>query len=259
MASTRSRLEIQGVAGVSDRTLADIQSGLRFSPALCALGVATGTLLASPPVLLGMMATATLGAATPRHPFDWLYNYGVRHLFGKPAIPRNAAPRRFACGVGAAWLLVTAAAFVMGFAVAGYVLGAAMTAMAAFVAATHICVPSLVYTRLFGRVGDVPRVSVRDAFDRLRDGAVVLDIRDPEFWAAGHITGALHADPNRLEAVRPQLGPESAVLVVCQGGIASLQTAKALRDAGYQGACSIDGGMAAWLRAGLPLTAQAGG
>lgn len=44
MESTRNRLEAQEVAGLGDRTLADIQFGLQFSPALCATGVAAGYL-----------------------------------------------------------------------------------------------------------------------------------------------------------------------------------------------------------------------
>ena len=164
----RERLEAQGVVGVGDRTLANIQSGLRFTPALCAAGVATGTILASPIILVAMMATAALGAATPRHPFDLVYNSGVRHLLKKPAIPRNAPPRRFSCGVATGWLAFTVGAFLLGWNVAGYVLGAGMVGMAAFVAVTQICLPSLVYTRLFERVGDVPEVSVEDAWRRLR-------------------------------------------------------------------------------------------
>ena len=177
MSNARSRLEAQGYVGVGERTLADIQFGLRFSPALCATGVALGTVLASASIILVMTATAILGAATPRHPFDWAYNYGVRQLLGKPAIPRNAAPRRFSCAVGSVWLAATAVALLAGWDLVGYALGASMAGMAAFVAATHFCLRSLVYTRLFEHVGDVPEISVEEAFSRLRDGAAIIDER----------------------------------------------------------------------------------
>ncbi len=259
MNSARSRLETQGYVGVGERTLADIQFGLRFSPALCATGVAIGTALASPPILFAMMATAIAGAATPRHPFDWLYNYGVRHLLGKPAIPRNAAPRRFSCAVGSVWLFGTALAFLAGWDIGGYVLGAAMAGMAGFVAVTHICLPSLVYTRLFERVGDVPEVSVQEAFSRLQDGVVVIDVRDKDFWSAGHIKGARRVDLERLATESAALDSDSTVLVVCQGGVTSLKAARVLRDAGFLGTCSIRGGMTSWLRAGLPLAGNEAG
>jgi rhodanese-related sulfurtransferase len=251
--NARSRLEVQGYVGVGERTLADIQFGLRFSPALCAAGVALGTVLASPAILLAMMVTAIVGAATPRHPFDWLYNYGVRRLLSKPAIPRNAAPRRFSCGVASVWLLGTAVAFTAGWTIPGYVLGASMAGMAAFVAVTHICLPSLIYTRLFERVGDVPEVSVEDAFGRLRAGAVVLDVRDQDFWSAGHVEGARRVAIDHLPDEYASLDMDATVLVICQGGVMSLKAAKALRDAGYLGTCSVRGGMTSWLRAGLPL------
>lgn len=90
--AVRQRLEAQGYVGVGSHALAQIQFGLRFSPALCALGTAIGTALGSAPVLLFMMATAVAGAAAPRHPFDLLYNGAVRHALGKPPIPRNGLP-----------------------------------------------------------------------------------------------------------------------------------------------------------------------
>lgn len=257
MDSARSRLEAQGYVGVGERTLADIQFGLRFSPALCATGVAAGTALASPPILLAMMATAVIGGATPRHPFDWLYNSAVRHVLGKPAIPRNGAPRRFSCTVASVWLAVTVVVFIAGWDVAGYVLGAAMAGMAAFVAATHICLPSLVYTRMFERVGDVPEISVQDALARLREGAVLLDVRAADFWSAGHAPGARLVSIDQLAGECGFLDPDSTLLVVCQGGVSSLKAARALRDEGFLGTCSVRGGMTAWLRAGLPLSSDA--
>jgi rhodanese-related sulfurtransferase len=246
-------LEAQGCVGVGDRALADIQSGLRFAPALCAAGVAAGTALASPLILVGMMATAAVGAAAPRHPFDLVYNYAVRHVVRKPAVPRNAPPRRFSCGVGAAWLAVTVSAFLAGWDGVGYLLGAGLAAMAAFVAVTHICLPSLVYTRLFERVGDVPEVSVEDAWRRIQDGAVTVDVRDREFWHAGHAPGALNISAAELSAAPLPFGPEQAVLVVCQSGVSSLKGAKTLRGAGFAATCSVRGGMGAWLKRGLPL------
>lgn len=256
--ATRSRLESQGYVGVGEGTLRDIQSGLRFAPALCGAGVAVGTVLASPWALGVMMLTALIGAATPRHPFDLLYNYGVRHVIRKPAIPRNGAPRRFSCGVGTVWLAGTIGAFLSGWDVVGYVLGLSMAGMALFVAATHICLPSLVYTRLFERVGDVPEVSATAAFARLREGAIVVDVRDAELFRSGHIEGAIHAPADGL-ARAAGLTADATLLVICQSGVMSLKAAKELRDQGYLGACSVRGGMTSWLKSRLPLTSQKAG
>lgn len=256
--SVRRRLEAQGVVGIGDRALADIQAGLSFTPALCATGVAIGTVLASPPIILFMMTTAAFGAAFPRHPFDLVYNHLIRHVVRRPAIPRNAAPRRFSCGVGAAWLGLTAAAFLLGWDIAGYIFGAGMSAMAGFVAVTHICLPSLVYTRLFERLDDVPEVSVEDAWRRIGDGAIAVDLRDSAFWLAGHAPGALNIDASRLASVSLPFGREQQVLVVCQSGVTSLKGAKALRAAGFGATCSVRGGMGAWLKHGLPVESGRG-
>jgi hypothetical protein len=147
--TVRSRLEAQGFRNLDDGTLAEIGPWMRWSPAICAVVMAIGTILASPPVLWGLAGIALLGALFPRHPFDLLYNHGVRHLTGTRPLPRHGPQRRFACGVATVWLTGTAFAFHQGAMALGYVLGGAITAVATLVAVTHFCIPSLVYNTLF--------------------------------------------------------------------------------------------------------------
>jgi hypothetical protein len=146
----RHRLDVQGFACVDDRTLSQTHHWLRMSPALCGTIAAAGIAIASPPVLWGLAVFAALGAILPFHPFDLIYNLGVRRLTGGPKLPANGIPRRFACGVGAVGLTGTGALFFTGLDVAGYLLGAALIATAAVVATTHFCIPSTVYGMLFG-------------------------------------------------------------------------------------------------------------
>ncbi len=147
----RCRLEAQGFRGLDDEALAEIGPWLRWSPALCAVFMATGTVLASAAVLWALAAVALLGALLPAHPFDLLYNHAVRHLTGTRPLPRHGAQRRFACGVAAAWLTGSGLAFHQGATVLGYALGGTLTAVATIVGVTHFCIPSLVYNKLFGR------------------------------------------------------------------------------------------------------------
>jgi len=147
----RQRLDIQGYGCETDDALASTQLWLRFSPGLCATIAALGTALASPAVLWGLMVFAVLGAVLTFHPFDLIYNYGIRRLTRTPELPRNGAPRRFACAMASVWLLATGALFQAGFDPAGYVLGGALVATAGLITTTHICIPSLVYGMLFGR------------------------------------------------------------------------------------------------------------
>jgi hypothetical protein len=148
--ATRRRLEIQGFVGLDDRTLAETGPWLRFAFALCAVLAATGTIFASPVFLWALMPIAALGAAFPVHPFDLLYNYGLRHLTGTGPLPKRGAPSRFACGLGAVWLLVTGWAFQLGYTLTGYILGGMFSLTALLVSTTDICIPSLIYRTIFG-------------------------------------------------------------------------------------------------------------
>lgn len=105
--------------------------------------------MASPVVLGALVPIAALAAMLPVHPFDLIYNHGIRHLRGTGPLPKRTAQTRFACGVGAICLVVTVAAFSSGALVAGYVFGGVLTGVAALVGTTDICVPSIVFNRLF--------------------------------------------------------------------------------------------------------------
>lgn len=81
----RSRLEAQGFCNLDDATLTELAPWMRWSPALCTVFMAIGTALNSPVILWSLAATAFLGVLLPFHPFDLLYNYGVRFLSGTRA------------------------------------------------------------------------------------------------------------------------------------------------------------------------------
>lgn len=147
---TRRRLDIQGFENVADPDLAAVLPWNRLAFGLCTAIAAGGTALGTPAVLLGLVPVALLGAVFPVHPFDLLYNHGIRRLTGTPALPRRGAPARFACGLATVWLLSTAWAFSAGHTSAGYLLGGLLVATGTLVSTTDICIPSLVYRTLFG-------------------------------------------------------------------------------------------------------------
>lgn len=148
----RKRLEIQGFSAGDEAALCEVEPWLRFTPGVCAALMALGTALALPALLWALVPVAALGAVFRTHPFDLAYNYGVRRLAKTRRLPPNGAPRRFACGMGAAWLAATALAFNLGAPVAGYVLGGVLTSVALLVSTTHVCIPSLIYRVLLGGV-----------------------------------------------------------------------------------------------------------
>jgi len=112
-----------------------------------------GVAMQSPVVLWLLAATAFFGAFLPFHPFDLLYNYGVRHFTGTRPFPHNGPQRKFACGLASAWLIATGWAFYMGASTLGFALGVPLILVAALVSTTHICIPSIIYNFLFRRQG----------------------------------------------------------------------------------------------------------
>jgi hypothetical protein len=148
--ATRWRLEVQGFTGFDDQTLGEVGPWLRFTPAICAVVMGLGTALALPALLWALVPVAAAGALFPVHPFDLLYNVGVRRITRTRPLPPNRAPRRFACGIAAVWLAATAVAFMVGPAAMGYALGGVLTAVALLVGTTHSCIPSLTYRLLTG-------------------------------------------------------------------------------------------------------------
>jgi hypothetical protein len=147
---TRKRLEIQGFVNIDEEVLAPTAPWLRFAFGLCTLLAALGTLLASPKILLSLAPIAALGAIFTVHPFDLVYNFGIRIFTGTGELPRRGNPNRFACGLASVWLVATALLFLTGKTAAGYVLGGTLVGVALLVSTVDICIPSMIYRALFG-------------------------------------------------------------------------------------------------------------
>jgi hypothetical protein len=88
--------------------------GLRLSTGLCLPLVVSALVLESPLSLVALAGIGALAGFTPRHPFDLVWNYGVRHLFAAPLLPPNPVRRRHAFKIGAGWLLAVAGLFLAG-------------------------------------------------------------------------------------------------------------------------------------------------
>jgi sulfur-carrier protein adenylyltransferase/sulfurtransferase len=94
-----------------------------------------------------------------------------------------------------------------------------------------------------------------EASQRLRAGAVLVDVRGGHERALGMARDALGIERERLEAdPRAHLpDPEAEVLLICQGGRRSQLAAQALAGCGYRRVGSVAGGTEAWAAAGLPM------
>ncbi|MCK6558476.1 DUF4395 family protein [candidate division KSB1 bacterium] len=148
---TRRRLEIQGFVGMSDQALTEIRPWLRLSPAITATWMAMATLLASAKLMWAMIPFSLLGAVLPGHPFDVFYNFGIRFLLHRPPLPRYHLARRICCLVASLWMAGTGWAFAGGATTLGYVLGALFVAAASLPVLIDFCLPSYLYSLIFGK------------------------------------------------------------------------------------------------------------
>ena len=81
----------------------------------------------------------------------------------------------------------------------------------------------------------------------------LIDVREPDEFAAGHAVGAINIPLGSVEsAILPD--PAAPVYVICQAGGRSARAAQALSRAGIA-AVNVDGGTSAWVLAGLPTEA----
>jgi rhodanese-related sulfurtransferase len=88
-----------------------------------------------------------------------------------------------------------------------------------------------------------------------RKGAVVLDVRTAEEFATGHLPSARNVPLDDVEqkvagVIKNKAAP---VLIVCKSGQRSARAQTLLRNLGYAEAFSLQGGVAAWQEAGLPV------
>jgi hypothetical protein len=118
--------------------------GLRFPTALCLALVIVGVVLQSAVLILALVPIGVVAGWTQRHPFDQLWNLGLRHVAGAgaPPLPPNPTPRRHAFKLAAVWLLAVGVLFAVGLPTVATALGIVLAGVCGLVTATNFCVPS---------------------------------------------------------------------------------------------------------------------
>lgn len=114
----------------------------------------------------------------------------------------------------------------------------------------------LVAPDILGFAGPAGELGTLDATRLMNQGAtLVLDVRDAQEFATGHLPRARHiplADlSNRMSEIDKY--KEKAVLVTCAKGTRSTRAARLLRRAGFKSVFHLKGGLAAWQQASLPV------
>jgi rhodanese-related sulfurtransferase len=101
----------------------------------------------------------------------------------------------------------------------------------------------------------IAQVDPAQAAKLAADGALLLDVREPDEWAAGHIADAVHAPLGDLHP--GEIARDRVVVAVCRSGNRSGKAAAALTHAGVD-VRNLAGGMKAWAVAGLPIARDDG-
>jgi rhodanese-related sulfurtransferase len=92
-------------------------------------------------------------------------------------------------------------------------------------------------------------VTIEDLAQQLDNGAYVLDVREDDEWASGHVPGATHIPLGQLEARIGEVEDGGRVWVICRSGVRSLKGADILFANGID-AVSVAGGTMGWIEAG---------
>lgn len=87
-------------------------------------------------------------------------------------------------------------------------------------------------------------------------GATVVDVREPDEYAAGHVPGALPIPMAQVPARLAEVPTGAPVYVICASGNRSKTSAQQLEDAGYD-AYSVAGGTKGWIERGNDVVTEA--
>ena len=91
-----------------------------------------------------------------------------------------------------------------------------------------------------------PELRTMLADPKARDGLLLVDVREPREFAAGHLPGAINLPMSELERRLPELRAGSTAVFMCRSGGRSLRAAGAALQAGSVTPIQLDGGLLAW-------------
>lgn len=82
---------------------------------------------------------------------------------------------------------------------------------------------------------------------------IIIDVRTPQEWVAGHIKGARHLELSQFAQKMDTIPKDQDVALICGGGNRSSVAASLLKKSGHPHVANVRGGMSAWKQARLPL------
>ncbi len=102
---------------------------------------------------------------------------------------------------------------------------------------------------------EIQECSVQEAAEKIKQGALALDVREPQEFMQAHIPSAVEVPRGVLEFrvdAHPQLqDKDQEIVVYCQAGGRGALATKTLKEMGFTNVINMLGGFAAWTEAGL--------
>ena len=101
----------------------------------------------------------------------------------------------------------------------------------------------------------VNEISLEQAEERVKQGAVFVDVREDSEWQEGHAKGAIHLARGIIERDIIQAFPkkDTEFVLYCGGGYRSILTAESIQKMGYTNVHSMIGGWRSWVDAKKPI------
>ena len=108
---------------------------------------------------------------------------------------------------------------------------------------------------LFRRSAGGPWVNTAEATHLInREDAVVVDVREPAEYGAGHILGAKNVPLSRVgDAAELAKRKEKPLIVYCDSGDRASKALAVLKKQGFTRVVNLSGGLGGWQQAGLPV------
>jgi rhodanese-related sulfurtransferase len=120
-------------------------------------------------------------------------------------------------------------------------------------AATAVVSGAMLLWPLVRRTTGGPWVGVAQATHLInRDDALVVDVREPGEYQAGHILGAKNVSLERLDGGELKR-KDKPVILYCESGDRAPKAAALLKKQGFDKAVCLTGGLGAWKQAGMPV------
>ncbi|MBW4050440.1 MAG: rhodanese-like domain-containing protein [Proteobacteria bacterium] len=123
------------------------------------------------------------------------------------------------------------------------------------VAATVVVLVLAIVFEMRARAESFSAISPQDAIRLMNRGAVIIDLRPAEQYAAGHLSGARRMDGEQILKAGETLKKyvQKPLIVYDETGSLGTSAARQLKTQGFTQAFNLRGGLAAWRSDNLPL------